>query len=315
MRLGVRIAALVATVLAWSAGGTALAAAPLNQWSSWASLGRPSVGFSGAPATVARGGGFANVYARGGDGALWQLGWDGTRWSGWQRHNDGAVLDATPAVGSLNPDHEHVFIRTTTGQLWQKWWTRTGGWSGWASLGAPSVGFTGAPATVARGNGFANVYVRGGDGAVWQLGWDGTRWANWYRHDGFTVASPIAAGSLGPDHEHLFARGLDGKLWQRWWTRTGGWSGWASLGAPPVGFTDAPATVARGNGFANVYVRGGDGALWQLGWDGTRWSDWQRHPDGAVLDATPAVGSLNPNHEHVFIRNVNGELWQKWWNG
>ncbi|RKT53698.1 hypothetical protein [Saccharothrix australiensis] len=318
MRLGTRIGSVLSAVLVLSAGGGIAAAEPpaarLGQWSAWGSLGQPSVGFAGAPATVARGGGVANVYARGGDGALWQLSWDGARWGAWQRHNDGAVLDATPAVGSFNANHEHVFIRTPNGQLHQKYWTLAGGWSAWGSLGRPSVGFVGAPATVARGGGVANVYVRGGDGALWQLSWDGTRWGAWQRHnDGFALGSAVAVSSFGADHEQLFARGTDGLLHQKYWTRTGGWSSWASLGRPSPGFVDAPATVARGGGVANVYVRGGDGALWQLSWDGTRWGAWQRHNDGAVLDATPAVGSFNANHEHVFIRTPNGQLHQKWW--
>ena len=73
---------------------------------------------------------------------------------------------------------------------------------------------------------FANIYVRGGDNALWQRPWSGA-WGAWTRHeDGMVLASELAAGSMGPEHEHVFARGTDGAVWQKWWTASGGWSAW-----------------------------------------------------------------------------------------
>ena len=109
------------------------------------------------------------MYVRGGDRVLWQLPFYDGRWHGWAKH-DGILL-AEPAVGSMNPNHEHVFGQGTDGQLFQKWWAADGGWRGWFPLGAPAPGFAGRPATVSRNPQVCNVYVRGKDNALWQLAW------------------------------------------------------------------------------------------------------------------------------------------------
>src|SRR5262245_57006101 len=104
-------------------------------WSGWIPLGAPPVGFVGAPSTVARNPGACNLYVCGGDNALWQRGWWDNQWHDWARHDDGGVLASEPAPGSLGPDHEHVFVRGTDDQVYQKWWSSGTGWSGWIPLG------------------------------------------------------------------------------------------------------------------------------------------------------------------------------------
>jgi hypothetical protein len=289
-------------------------------WSGWNFLGRPNVGIAGGPATVSRNGSVANVYVRGGDNALWQRAWTGSAWSDWTRHNDGGVLISRPAVDSMAPDHEHLFVRGTDNQVWQKWWTQGGGWSGWIPLGAPPGGFIGAPATVSRNATVANIYVRGSDNALWQRAFHDGNWDAWTRHnDGGVLASEVAVGSMGPDHEHLFIVGTDGRIWQKWWTQAGGWSGWIPHGRPPVGVTGSPATISRSATVANVYVRGGDNALWQLAFYDGRWNDWARPDDAGLLSPTgvltsdPCVGSMGPDHEHVFAVGTDNAVWQKWW--
>ena len=54
-----------------------------------------------------------NIYVRGADNALWQRAWFNNSWHAWARHNDGGVLASEPALGSMGPDHEHVFVRGT----------------------------------------------------------------------------------------------------------------------------------------------------------------------------------------------------------
>jgi hypothetical protein len=185
-------------------------------------------------------------------------------------------------------------------------------WSGWASLGAPPSGFLNAPSAVSRSPQFCSVYVRGGEGALWQLPFDGN-WHGWIKHDGNLIAEP-AVDSMNPAHEHVFAQGTDGQLLQKWWAGDGGgWRGWFPLGAPAPGFSGRPATVSRNPQVCDVYVRGRDNALWQLTWSDGHWHGWVRHRDGAVLASPPAVGSMNANHEHVFIRGTDGQVWAKWW--
>ena len=91
-------------------------------WSGWFNLGRPSVGFTGGPATISRNKDVCNIYVWGTDNALWQRDYYNNQWHDWGRHNDGGVLASEPALGSMGPDHEHVFVRGTNNNVWQKYW-------------------------------------------------------------------------------------------------------------------------------------------------------------------------------------------------
>ena len=187
-------------------------------WSGWFNIGAPAGGFNGGPATISRNGTVCNVYVRGNDNALWQRAYWNGQWHDWGRHNDGGVLSSDPALGSMGPDHEHVFVRGTDGNVWQKYWTGAGGWSGWFNLGAPAGGFNGGPATISRNHDVCNIYVRGNDNALWQRAWYNNQWHDWGRHnDGGVLSSDVAPGSMGPNHEHVFVRGTDNQVWQKWW--------------------------------------------------------------------------------------------------
>jgi hypothetical protein len=288
----------------------------LPQWGAWASLGAPAPGFLNAPALISRNPQVSNVYVRGGDRALWQLAFDGFegRWSSWLKH-DGILL-TEPTVGSMNPNHEQVFVQGTDGQLFMKWWANDGGgWRDWSPMGAPAPGFIGRPATVSRGPQVWNVYVRGRDNALWQLAFHGRRRPIWSRHDdGGVLASPPAAGSMNPNHEHVFVRGTDGQVWAKWWQQGSGWSAWASLGAPPAGFVGGPA-ISEDATTCDLFVRGGDNALWQKSYKSGVWGSWERHNDGGVLAEDPAVTSMRPNQLQVFVRGTDGKVYQKFWDG
>ena len=187
-------------------------------WSGWFNLGAPVGGFIGGPATISRNGSVANIYVRGHDNALWQRAWFDNHWGDWGRHNDGAQIASDPTLGSMGPDHEHVFARGLDGNVWQKFWTKAHGWSGWFNLGMPPGGFNGGPATISRNHDVCNVYVRGNDNALWQLAYYGGQWHGWGRHnDGGVLASRPALGSMGPNHEHVFVKGTDGQVWQKYW--------------------------------------------------------------------------------------------------
>lgn len=188
-------------------------------WSTWVSLGAPSVGFLGGPVTISRDPILANVYVRGADNALWQNGFVDGKWRGWGRHEDGHVLASEPALASMGLDHEQVFARGTDGQVWSKFWSdEVVAWSAWGPLGAPPPGFVGGPCATSMTEGAANVYVRGTDGALWQRAFFGGTWHDWGRHDDTVEFSEDpAASSPGPEHEQVFVSGDDGQVWHKWW--------------------------------------------------------------------------------------------------
>ena len=71
---------------------------------------------------------------------------------------------------------------------------------------------------ISRNGSVCNIYVRGGDNALWQKAWFNNAWHDWGRHnDGGVLASEPAPGSMGPNHEHVFVRGTDSQVWQKWW--------------------------------------------------------------------------------------------------
>ena len=288
------------------------AVAPVTAWSAWAALGAPAAGFKGAPATVSRNPTVCNVYVWGGDNALWQKPFGQGRWTDFVKHTD-AVLASPPAAGTMGPDHEHVFVQGTDGQVFQKWWTSKTGWSKWVALGAPPVGFHGPPAVISRSPTVCNIYVWGKDNALWQRAYAGNQWGAWARHNDGVITSAPAAASQGPNHEEVFARGTDGHLWHKWWLAGSGWSRWAPMGAPPGGFQEGPSAVWRNPNAASVFVRGTDNALWESQFSPAAWQAWVRH--AGSLSATPCAGSMNPNYQHVFVRGSDGHLWQQWWPG
>ena len=91
-------------------------------WKGWFNIGAPPGGFQGGPATISRNKDVCNVYVRGNDNGLWQRAYWNGAWHGWERHNDGGVLASKPALGSMGPNHEHVFVRGTDGNVYQKYW-------------------------------------------------------------------------------------------------------------------------------------------------------------------------------------------------
>jgi hypothetical protein len=283
-------------------------------WHDWTPHGAPSGGFHGTPNIVSRNDSVCNIYVRGADNALWQKAFFDGRWHDWGRHDDGGTLASAPVSGSMGPNHEHVFVRGTDSQVWSKSWNPTSGWSGWVPHGAPPVGFTDGPAIVSRNNSVCNIYVRGGDNALWQKAFFDGRWHDWGRHDdGAVLASVPALGSMGADHEHVFARGTDNQVWSKAWTPATGWQSWFPHGTPASGFVGGPAIVSRNNSVCNIYVRGADNALWQKAFFDGRWHDWGRHDDGGTLASDPALGTMGQEHEHVFVRGIDHQVWSKAW--
>ena len=288
---------------------------PRQDWSGWIAHELPPGGFQNSPAAISRAPQVLNVYVRGADNALWQLAWYGGQWHGWGRHSDGATLMGEPAVGSLGTDHEHMFVQGADGRLYQKWWTSAQGWTNWVTHGAPPVGFVGRPAVVSRNPQVCNVYVRGGDNALWQLAYYDGQWHGWGRHaDGVWTSSPGVA-SMGSDHEHVFVRGTDGQVFQKWWTASGGWSGYAPLGAPPGGFMGSPAVACRDSRLTSLYVRGNDQTLWQRLWTGDGWLQWTRDESAPHLADDPSAEATRGAHERVVIRGADGQVWLKEWPG
>jgi hypothetical protein len=235
-------------------------------WSSPSSIG----GFtSSSPAVVAPASGRLDVFERGANNAVWLRSYNGAAWSGWT--SLGGTTYASPAAsrryGSTIVD---VFMRGANDQLLQR--VRTGTtWSGsWVSIGAPPAGARSAPASVSTAPGKVDVFVRGGDGAIWQRTLT-TSWGPWVSVGGASPStSAPAVTSRGANLVDLFVRGTQGQVYQRSYNGTA-WSAWINLGGATI---SSPAAVAPSSSRIDLWARGPDNALQHRVWQPVGWSAW-----------------------------------------
>jgi hypothetical protein len=149
-----------------------------------------------------------------------------------------------------------------------------------------------------------DVFVRGGDGQLWQKVQTPTSTSSWSPLGGFLTSDPDAA-SWSAGRIDVFARGADGALWHRGYTGSG-WSAWQSLGGQ---LASSPSAVSWGPNRIDVFGCGMDGALWTRTWNGSVWSPWSSL--GGILQAAPEAASDGSGHLDVMARGVNGAMYVK----
>ena len=244
-------------------------------------------------------------------------------WTGWTLR--GGPLDGgTPAVGR-NADTRLEVFSGGEGQngteLWHLWQTApNGGWSAWASLGAPPGEFLGAVEVNANADGRLEAFTRVGlmsSGVIWHI-WQTAPNAGWGGWD--NLGAPPAGI---PAHFLKVAQNADGRLelftmndaglshiWQT--TPNGGWSAWDNLGKPGTTQVISLAVGRNADGRLEAFCGALDGALWHL-WQTAPnggWSGWASlgAPPGATL-ASPAVARAANGHLTVFAMASQHALW------
>jgi uncharacterized repeat protein (TIGR01451 family)/fimbrial isopeptide formation D2 family protein len=153
-----------------------------------------------------------------------------------------------------------------------------------------------------------DVFVRGGDGAVWHRSFNGAAWSPYESLGGFIQGDPSAV-SWDNGRIDVFVRGGDDALWHMYWNGSS-WSAWESLGGV---ITSGPDASSWGPNRLDVFVRGGDNALWHMSWGGTSWSAWESL--GGVMTTDPSAVSWSTNRVDVFVIGGDSGLWHKSWNG
>ena len=247
------------------------AARPSGPWSSITSHGGAT---NSSPAAIAPASRRLELYVRGVNNAVYHRRYDGTSWSAWT--SLGGLTYASPAASARRGTSiVDVFVRGTDNTIRHR--SRNGStWSStWASIGAPPGGATSAPATVSNATGRTELFVRGGDGAVWRRTRT-TSWGPWTSLGGATSSAP-AVTSRGTNRLDLFARGADGQVIHRS-TDGGAWSAWKTLGGATL---SAPAAVAPSSNRIDLWARDTNNALQHRVWQpSTGWSAWSSswHP-------------------------------------
>ena len=145
-------------------------------------------------ASVVAANGATTVFVRGSDSGIWYRTGSGSNWGDW-RSIPSTVATSGPAVVTWDGSQLDVVVRGGDGAYWRSLGTfdsagRPTGLGYWQSLGG---NFTTAPSVASLSPGRLTIAGRGGDGAVYQMLWNGTAWSGWTSLGGLVL---LGAGDL-----------------------------------------------------------------------------------------------------------------------
>jgi hypothetical protein len=230
------------------------------------------------------------------------------------------------SVGINKSGALEVFGVAQDDQLHHIWQTSAGGgWSAWASLGAPPAGLSiGDPRVISNLDGRLEVFLQAKDGAIWHV-WQTTpsgAWSAWSSLGKPAVAISNGAPFPGRNADgrlETFATGADGNLYHIWQgSPGGGWSAWAQQ-AHPAGIQvwGLGSIFNNQNGAFQVSAIGSDGALWTIAQTAPSngWGSWQSlggAPPSKALngDQIPAVGLNSNGLLEMFVLGADGAVWE-----
>lgn len=276
--------------------------APNSGWTGWASLG----GALRSLVVGRNGDGRLEVFGKHTSGAvshIWQDSQSSTGWSSWGSFGalpgslsvaDGQQSLAVAQNADMRLEVFAIDERASTifspNELWHLWQSApNNGWSGWGTLGAPSLSSSVWAVTVGRNaNGVLDAFITSDFFLPWHSsqGSSGT-WTTW-------TALGAAPGTLGDlvvasnadQRLELFAVGPDLALWHIWQLappqtgQSASWSNWESLHGPFNAQTDrgiaSPVVGRNADGRLEVFAIGPDKALWHI-WQtapNSGWSSW-----------------------------------------
>jgi hypothetical protein len=202
-------------------------------------------------------------------------------WSGWSQVPGGAAAAGTGPAATVYKSKLHLFTLGFNGSTMGGIFVNvlsSSGWSGWGEVPGGGAGSHGLAATrfqISQGGQLIdelNLFVRGGDGAIYTNILRGASWSGWGEvpGGGFTPHGPGAtvAGNL-----FLYVRGNGGGIFEnvRDFT-TGSWSGWSEKSGE--GTTTAAPGVAFGHPAGVLMViRGHQGRIHQQLLDKEGWTE------------------------------------------
>ncbi|HEV8246899.1 MAG TPA: hypothetical protein VGP93_14070, partial [Polyangiaceae bacterium] len=178
--------------------------------------------------------------------------------------------------------------------------------------GSPPVGAASSPSLVSRTSDRLDIFVLGGDAAIWHQTWDRSYWLGWESLGAPFVSAP-AAVSWANDRIDLIAVDNRGILEHRYCVvlgvpgcRAGNWQPWeGALGRPTTGIEGDPSAVSSSSDHIDMVVLGGDGAIYHKSWD-KGWSGWRSL--GGEFKYAPAMTARGSTLE-VFAVDDVGKLW------
>lgn len=266
-------------------------------WSDWECLSRlPALAEGSAEIAVcAWGQGRIDVFTPGIDRCIYHLWCENGVWSGDSRPCNwlgyGERLNGTDKLSSLgvasSGANQLDLFATRDGHLY--WSSFPDHWNDWRDVGAPpSVTLVAAPAVASAGDS-TNVVVCASDRTLWHAQRSASGFT-WLALGGVAASAPALASPTAGRLE-AYVIGTDGQLHFDL-VEGGRWSGWTSLGAPPVKLGTHRPSALSGPGMMDVYAIGGDGLLWHKSWSNGRWAEWvvaDEKPSAAANKLTAAI--------------------------
>ncbi len=164
----------------------------------------------------------------------------------------------------------------------------------WTKL--PSYG----PSVSSWGANRLDVFVRGGDNAIWWKSFNGSVWSAWSSLGGGFTSDPDAA-ARGSGKIDVFARGLDNAIYSKSYS-SGAWaSTWNGLGG---GFLSGPGAASPAPNQLYVFGRALDNSIYYRFYNGSSWSvNWNGLGGGFTSD--PDAVSRATNQVDVFARGLD----------
>jgi hypothetical protein len=230
---------------------------------------------------------------------------------------DGATVDS-PAVVGIYGERVDVIVRGTDNGVHHKYWTSTGGWSGWINLHGSTVDKPAVAYADYEYKDTLHVVVRGTNNALYHKKFDiaSATWdSSWTWLDPIAepwlAASAPALTTFDYNGECLFMifRGQDNYLRYAWFQDY--WRGFAGKTWLDGLTTDIPAVATYDNKIQLV-VRGMDDSIYYR--EGTpenayiQWSaSWEKLP-GTTLSA-PTLWADDYYGLHLFVRGSNNAVY------
>jgi hypothetical protein len=223
------------------------------------------------------------------------------------------------SVVSLHRGHLDAFYRGTDNGLWHQWVdTWTGGWVAPERLG--SFTFTATPAAVSWADGRIDVMLRGTDGHLYQVVWDGTWHLEAYeltpggQHADLAGSPAITSRHSG--HLDVYWRNSSHHLMHYWIDNrySPDWQGPEALGGSTQMSSD-PAVESSNDYRTDVFARSSRNGLMHMHWgDGGGWTAWSLVPGVSNVAWTPTAvyqrGSSFPRNVLVAYLGTDGQLWR-----
>lgn len=245
-----------------------------------------------------------------------------------------AVIDDAPTLVSWSSDRLDVFVTTTDGILWQRWWSSSTGWSVWYNVGDKVLGRV---AVVSTGAGRLDFFARDWTGALKRKSYDPDL-GGWLpnqlewtfapevpRCHTAPVATVAAAGGVPgysvhvfctqyaedrlPNHNEAKAHIPVGKVWN---TRRIGWaaSPWAATDLGDGYIEGSPQAAGNSDKRVTMWVRGaGDHRLWykDYKWVGGWEAGWHASVSAFTTEA-PAILAVSSTKFALAARIVDKPL-------